>query len=77
MFIQTDALLFPKNSSLVILFDDPESEKECCIEVKVVHRSMNGIGVQFLNTTASSSISGTCSKLFESHHWKNYLANVV
>jgi len=77
MFIQTDALLFPKNSSLVIIFDDPESEKECCIEVNVVHRSMNGIGVQFLHTTASSSISETCSKLIESHHSKNNLANVL
>ena len=78
MFIQTDALLFPKNSSLVIVINDPENGKECCLGATVVHRSLKGIGVQFQHaTTASSSISETYSKLIENHNLKNNVANVV
>lgn len=47
MFIQTDALLFPRGTQIDIVFDDPETSIRYCIPAQVIHRSLKGIGVKF------------------------------
>lgn len=47
MFIQTNSLLHPKGSSLNVSFNTPESSETCSFKARVVHRTINGIGVQF------------------------------
>lgn len=47
MFIRTNSLLHPRGSSLNVSFNTPESAAKCSFKAKVMHRTINGIGVQF------------------------------
>jgi len=49
MFIQTDALLFPKGTLLDVVLEDMDNAVCFKVEAKVIHRSLKGIGVEFLN----------------------------
>jgi len=55
MFIKTDVLLFPKNSYLEIVFDNKEETKRYRVSAKVVHRSLQGIGVSLENPKTEES----------------------
>ena len=54
MFIHTNSLLYPKNFLLDIIYDEPETGKQHCINAKVIHRSLKGIGVQFQHVSTIS-----------------------
>lgn len=47
MYIKTNGLLFPKNSSLDIAFTPENSRPKNRLPAKVVHRTLHGIGVKF------------------------------
>lgn len=47
MFILTNSLLHPKGSSLNVSFEESKSSGTCSYTAKVIHRTINGIGVQF------------------------------
>ena len=59
MFIKTNVLIFPKNCDFEIVFDveDGNNTRRCRIPVKVVHRSLKGIGVKFLSPIEVDSLS--------------------
>jgi len=46
MFIITNVLLFPKGTRLDVVFEPCEETKRVRMPVKVVHRSLAGIGVE-------------------------------
>ena len=54
MFINTDALLFPKNSSLDVVFDSPldNSGSQHRYSATVVHRCLKGIGIRLSDNNA-------------------------
>jgi len=47
MFIKTNPLLFPKNSILHVAIDIDNAAKRSVIPATVVHRSLDGIGIEF------------------------------
>lgn len=49
MYLTTDGLLFPKNSQVKLVFVEGNTG-ENIVYGKVVHRTMQGIGVAFNNT---------------------------
>ena len=55
MFIKTNVLLFPKNSCLEIVFDNKDATKRHRVSARVVHRSLQGIGVTLENPKAEES----------------------
>ena len=48
MYLVTDGLLFPKDTQIKLVFSD-ENTQEKFVYGKVVHRTMQGIGVKFTN----------------------------
>jgi len=56
MFIQTDALLFSKGTLLDVVFEDMNHSICYKVEARVVHRSLKGIGVEFLNHNGHTNI---------------------
>lgn len=46
MFILTNVLLFPKGTRLDVVFEPCEESKRVRMPVKVIHRSLAGIGVE-------------------------------
>lgn len=46
MFIVTNVLLFPKGTRLDVVFEPCEESKRVRMPVKVIHRSLAGIGVE-------------------------------
>ncbi len=49
MYINTNGLLFPKNSSVDISFEAENDKPLKRRKAKVVHRNLKGIGVTFVN----------------------------
>jgi len=56
MFIQTDALLFPKGTLLDIVLEDLNNSVCFKVQAKVIHRSLKGIGVEFLNPDGQQDV---------------------
>ncbi len=56
MFIKTNVLLFPKDSCLEIVFDNKEKTKRYRIPARVVHRSLQGVGVTLENPKTEESL---------------------
>ena len=54
MFINTDPLLFPKNSNLNVVFDSPldNSGRQHQYSATVVHRCLKGIGIRLSDNNA-------------------------
>ena len=46
MFILTNVLLFPKGTHLDVVFEPCEESKRVRMPVRVIHRSLAGIGVE-------------------------------
>lgn len=46
MFIKTDCLMYPKDSSIEVVFTS-DDKKTMRLLATVVHRSVNGLGVKF------------------------------
>lgn len=46
MFIVTNVLLFPKGTRLEVVFEPCEETKRVRMPVRVIHRSLAGIGVE-------------------------------
>ena len=67
MFINTDPLLFPKNSSLNIVFDSPlgNSGRQHRYSATVVHRCLKGIGIRLNDNNALNEyLSNEKSSIF-------------
>jgi len=56
MFIQTDALLYPKDTLIDILLEDQCNSVCFKVEAKVIHRSLQGMGVEFLNPSSQQDV---------------------
>jgi len=56
MFIKTNVLLFPKNSRVDIVFDNKEETKRYRVPARVVHRSLQGIGITLENLETEESL---------------------
>jgi len=57
MYIATDGLLYPKGSSLTLVFNEPETSNRCSVEANVAHRTTEGIGVKFKHAIERDSLS--------------------